>query len=266
MTPVAIITGASAGIGAELAREFARHGHRLMLVARRRDRLEALAADIAATGAPKPAILPLDLAAPGAAARIREALAAEGLTAQYVVNNAGYGLSGHAAELDRADQLGIVDINVRALTELSLAFVDDLARNRGGILNVGSVAGFVPGPGSAVYYASKAYVVSFSEALHHELRRNGVRVTVLCPGPVETEFQARAGITDSRSPRILDEPADKVAAIGYRALMRGRRVAVAGLGNRIAVLLLRIVPNAWLMHILDARQAGRRRPPSAPAA
>ena len=258
MTPVAIITGASAGIGAELARVFARHGHALVLVARRRERLEALAAEIAATGAPPPLVLALDLAEPDVAARIRQTLDAHGLEAQYIVNNAGFGLSGYAAELDRTEQLGIVDVNVRTLTDLSLAFVDSLTRRRGGVLNVGSVAGFVPGPGSAVYYASKAYVVSFSEALHHELRKCGVRVTVLCPGPVSTEFQARAGITESSSPRILDVSAAKVAEAGYRGLMQGRRVVVAGLGNKIALVLLRIVPNALLLRILDARQLGRR--------
>ena len=114
----------------------------------------------------------------------REALAARGLEPQYVVNNAGFGLVGHAAERDRDELLGMIDLNVRALTDLSLAFVDSLVRHRGGILNVASVAGFLPGPGSAVYYASKAYVLSFSEALHRELRPQGVRVTALCPGPV----------------------------------------------------------------------------------
>jgi short-subunit dehydrogenase len=126
----------------------------------------------------------------------------------------------------------MIDLNVRALTELSLAFIDSLARHRGGILNVASLAAFLPGLGMAVYHASKAYVLSFSEALHHELAGLGVRVTALCPGPVATEFQARAGLqTDNL--RILALPARQVARIGYRSFMRGERVVVAGTGNRI---------------------------------
>ena len=120
-------------------------------------------------------------------------MTAQGAEPQFVVNNAGFGLVGLAASLDRDEQLQMIDLNVRALTELSLAFVDSLARNRGGLLNVGSMAGFLPGPGMAVYYATKAYVLSFSEALHSELKPRGIRVAVLCPGPVPTEFAARAG-------------------------------------------------------------------------
>lgn len=260
MKPVTVITGASAGIGSELARVFAKHGHALVLVARRRDRLETLADDIAAGGKPRPLVLALDLGEPGAAARIRAELDAQGLEAEYVVNNAGFGLSGRAASLDRAEQLAIIDLNMRALTDLSLAFLDSLERRRGGVLNVGSVAGFVPGPGSAVYYASKAYVVSFSEALNYELRSKGVRVTVLCPGPVATEFQIRAGIKESTN-TILDMPAAAVAEAGYRGLMRGRRTVIAGFGNKVAVLLLRLLPHAWAMKVLDSRQQRQREQP-----
>ena len=145
-----------------------------------------------------------------------EALLRRGLEPEIVVNNAGFGLLGDAAALDRAEQLAMIDLNVRALTDLSLAFVDTLARRRGGILNVASVAGFLPGPGMAVYYASKAYVLSFSEALHHELAPRGVRVTALCPGPVPTEFQARAGI-ELRAPLLTCSP-EQVARAGYRGL------------------------------------------------
>src|SRR6185437_2658273 len=183
MTAVTIITGASAGIGAELARVFARNGHPLVLVARRRERLDALSAEIAGTGQPAPVVLPIDLSQPDAGARIGEALTARGLEPRFVVNNAGFGLVGRAAALDRAEQLSMIDLNVRTLPDLSLAFVPSLERNRGGLLNVASVAGFLPGPGSAVYYATKAYVLSFTEALHVELKGQGVRVACLCPGP-----------------------------------------------------------------------------------
>ena len=213
MTPVAIITGASSGIGAELARVFARNGHALVLVARREARLKALAAELEAAGATVPLILPLDLSQHDAAARIALALEVRDLEPQYVVNNAGFGLHGYAAERDRDELLGMIDLNMRALTDLSLAFVDSLARHRGGILNVASVAGFLPASGSAVYYASKAYVISFSEALYRELRPMGVRVTTLCPGPVQTEFQARAGVTASKT-TLFHVPAARVAEAG----------------------------------------------------
>src|SRR5260370_19779875 len=190
---VALITGASAGIGTELARGFASNGHRLALVARRADRLVKLAREIAAAGGAAPIVIACDLEQPDAGDKIAAVLAAEGVEVEYVLNNAGYGLFGNAVELDRAEQLGMIAVNVRAMTDLSLRFSDQLIRHRGGILNVGSIAGFLPGPGMAVYYASKAYVLSFSEALRRELAPRGVRVTALCPGPVPSEFQARAG-------------------------------------------------------------------------
>ncbi|MBW8853855.1 MAG: SDR family NAD(P)-dependent oxidoreductase, partial [Bradyrhizobium sp.] len=144
---VTLITGASAGIGTELARVFASRGHRLALVARRADRLEALAAEIAAGGGAAPIVIPCDLVQPDSGDRIAEALAAAGLEVEYVVNNAGFGLFGRAVQRDRSDQLDMIAVNIRALTDLSLRFSDQLIRNRGGLLNVGSIAGFMPGPG-----------------------------------------------------------------------------------------------------------------------
>ena len=188
LQPVTVITGASAGIGAALARVFARNGHALALVARREDRLRALADEIAAAGGVRPLVIVADLQRGDAASLIGKALTAQGAEPQFMVNNAGFGLVGNSASLDRDEQLAMIDLNVRMLAGLSLAFVDSLARHRGGILNVGSVAGFLPGPGMTVYYATKAFVLSFSEALHSELKSRGIRVTVLCPGPVPTEF------------------------------------------------------------------------------
>jgi short-subunit dehydrogenase len=259
MKPVALITGASAGIGVELARVFAAHGHELVLVARRVDRLAALAEEIAATGRPRPTILALDLERRDAAAQIAAELAVRELEPAFVVNNAGFGLSGPAAALSRDEQLGMIDLNVRALTDLSLGFVDSLARNRGGILNVASVAAFLPGPGMAVYYASKAFVLSFSEALHRELAGRGIRVTALCPGPVPTEFQARSGMRLDRAASLLTLPADEVAEIGYRGLMGGKRVVVAGLGNKFAVFVVRLMPHGLLLRLV---QRGMRPPRS----
>jgi short-subunit dehydrogenase len=267
---VVVITGASAGIGAALARVFAEHDHDLVLIARREGKLDALADEIAATGRRRPLVLPVDLTQPDAAGRIKSELAAHALEPQYIVNNAGFGLVGEAAQLDHLEQLAMIDLNIRFLTELSLAFVDTLSRSRGGILNVASVAGFLPGPGMAVYYATKAYVLSFSEALHHELMRRGVRVTVLCPGPVPTEFQARAGIPrvpfPSRNgmPRVVGSPAltctaQEVSEAGYVALMRGRRVVVPGFGNKAVTLLTRLLPRRVLLEAVGHSQMMRAR-------
>jgi short-subunit dehydrogenase len=255
--PVAVITGASAGIGVALARVFAAHGHDLVLIARRAAPMAALADEIANTGRPRPLVLTLDLARADAAARIAEALAAHELSPQYIVNNAGFGLLGAASGGDRGEQLAMVDLNVRALTDLSLAFADSLARLRGGILNVASVAGFLPGPGMAVYYASKAYVLSFSEALREELRHRGVRVTVLCPGPVPTEFQARAGLTDANRSSLLTRGAEEVALAGYRGLMAGNGVVVPGWPNLLVTLLPRLLPRALVARVMGAVQARR---------
>ncbi len=258
LRPVTLITGASAGIGVGLARVFAREGHQLALIARREDRLRALADEIAAKGPRRPIVIVDDLTKPGSSARLREALAEHGVEPQYVVNNAGFGLIGRAANRDRADQLDMVKLNVRALTELSLAFVEHLERHRGGILNVGSMAGFLPGPGMAVYYATKAYVLSFSEALHSELKPRGIRVSVLCPGPVPTEFAARAGIKEGLAPDLLTQSADAVAEAGYRGLMRGQRTVVPGLVNKIGIVALRIAPRRSVLRAIDARQSRRR--------
>jgi short-subunit dehydrogenase len=258
LRPVAVITGASAGIGAALARVFARHGHALALVARREDRLQALADEIAAAGSPRPLVIRVDLQRSDAVRTIGDRLTALGAEPQFLVNNAGFGLIGTAAALDRAEQLAMIDLNLRVLTELSLAFVDSLARHRGGILNVGSMAGFLPGPGMAVYYATKAYVLSFSEALHSELKSRGVRVSVLCPGPVPTEFASRAGITRGIAPGILTQSAEHVAEAGYRGLMRGRRTIVPGLANKLATGLIRALPRPALLALVDRRQRRRR--------
>ena len=257
MRPVTLITGASAGIGTALAHEFARHGHELLLIARREQRLAELADAIAAQGHERPLLLPLDLGTPDAVARLADALARLDVEPETVVNNAGFGLVGAAAKLDLAEQLAMIDLNVRALTDFSLAFLDSLERRKGGILNVASVAGFLPGPGMAVYYATKAYVISFSEALHHELKPKGVRVTVLCPGPVPTEFQARAGINQEVFPPLLTRSAERVARDGYRGLKAGRRVVVPGLPNKVVVGLLRYVPRGIVLALTDRQLRGR---------
>ena len=255
---IALITGASSGIGTELARVFASNGHRVAMVARRADRLMQLAGEIAASGGAAPMGVPCDLQQPDAGDKIAAALAAEGVEVEFVVNNAGFGLFGNAIELDRAEQLGIIAVNIRAMTDLSLRFSDQLIRHRGGILNVGSIAGFLPGPGMAVYYASKAYVLSLSEALRAELAPCGVRVTALCPGPVPSEFQARAGYKPGFDSAILNISASDVARAGYRGLMANKRAVLPGLGIKIVPLLLRLFPRGFILWAVGHFQLRRR--------
>jgi uncharacterized protein len=244
---VTLITGASAGIGAEFARVFARNGHRVALTARREDRLATLAHEITAAGGKSPILIPCDLEDHGARDKIASALAGAGVEVEYLVNNAGFGLFGKAINLDRQGQLGIIDVNIRALTDLSLQFSDQVIRNRGGILNVGSIAGFLPGPGMAVYYASKAYVLSFTEALRKELEPHGVRVSVLCPGPVMTEFQARAGFAPGFDSAVLNVPAADVALQGYRGLMANKRAVLPGLAIKMVPFMLRFAPRGFIL-------------------
>jgi short-subunit dehydrogenase len=254
---VTLITGASAGIGTELARVFASHGHRVVLVARRADRLAALAGEITAAGGAAPIVIPCDLTQPDGGDKIAAALEAAGAEVEYVVNNAGFGVFGLAVKRDRAEQLDIIAVNIRTLTELSLRLSESLIRNRGGILNVGSIAGFLPGPGMAVYYASKAYVLSFTEALRRELAPQGVRVTLLCPGPVPSEFQARAGFAPGLDSAILNVSPAEVAQQGYRGLMANKRAVMPGLGIKIVPFLLRLFPRAFILAAVGRLQLRR---------
>jgi uncharacterized protein len=259
--PIALITGASAGIGAAFARLLAEHGHECALAARRAEQLTRVADTIAAAGHKRPHIIALDLAERDGPARLAGELTARGLEPAVVVNNAGFGLRGPAADLDRAEQLAMIDLNVRTLTALSLMFVDSLKRHGGGLINIASLSGFFPGPGMAVYFAGKAFVRSFSEAIAHELGRQGVRVTCICPGPVPTEFQARAGLRD-QSQLLLSRSAEQIAREGYDAFMRGQHVIVPGIPNRVAGALPRFMPRALVLRAVEGflRRAG---PPTA---
>ena len=260
---VALITGASGGIGADLARVFARHGYDLALVARSRAKLEALADEIAATGRPRPLVVAVDLTAPNAVDQIAAALESAGASPEILVNNAGFGLVGEALKLDQAEQLGIVDLNIRVAMEMTLRFLPAICAARGKILNVASVASYFPGgPGMAAYYASKAFLLSFSLALRQELRSQGVTVSALCPGYTKTGFQARAGIgPDTSLTRFPVVAALEVAEAGYAGLMAGRREIVPGFANRLAVLILRFLPRSIVLALLSWLQLkrGRRR-------
>ena len=245
--PVCLITGASAGIGAALAAEFMTHGHELVLTARREAELNRLADDLAAKGHKRPHVIAADLSLPEGVAKLAAALEAQGLEPAILVNNAGFGLLGDAAVVDRASQLAIIDVNNRALTDLTLRFIPSVIRHKGGILNVASIAGFLPGPGMAVYHASKAYVVSLTEALHEELKADGVKVCALCPGPVPTEFNDRADVPHDYFPAALSRSAGRVARDGYEGFMGGHRIVVPGRPNRIATLLPRLLPRGLVL-------------------
>src|SRR5262249_50971161 len=220
--------------------------------------LEAVADEIVAMGRPRPEVLPIDLGIRSATEDLVRELIERRLEPANIVNSAGFGRIGAAADLDQDEQLAMVELNVRVLTDLSLLWIDSLARHQGGILNVGSIAGFFPGPGMAVYHATKAYILLFGEALHFELRPKGIRVTTLCPGPVETPFMARAGTPVDNSPAIWKRPAEYVARHGYHGFIQGECVVVPGSANRVFVSLLRFIPRGILMSIIGARQHAAR--------
>jgi short-subunit dehydrogenase len=250
----ALITGASGGIGYELAKLFARDRVGLVLVARSGDKLATVAQELRSLGAPRVEVIVADLAATDAVPALLRALSARRLDVDVLVNNAGYGLSGSFATTDQATELGMIQLNVGALTALTKGLLPGmLARGQGRILNVASTAGFQPGPFAAVYSATKAYVVSFSEALAGELAGTGVTVTTLSPGPTATGFATRAKMQRSRLFRPgTTMTAEAVAAAGYSALKRARRLAVPGLINKIQLQALRISPRPWVLKISRA--------------
>jgi short-subunit dehydrogenase len=254
--PVALVTGASAGIGRELARRFARGGHDLVLSARRADELRALAGELTAQHGVAARAIPADLADPAAPQRLYDETASAGLTVDVLVNNAGFGVYGPFAQADPGRLMAMLQVNVVALTHLTRLFVPGMVtRGRGRVLNVASTAAFLPGPLMAAYFASKAYVLSLSEALAHELRGTGVTVTCLCPGPTRTEFGTAAAMDGSK---LFDGPnvaeAGPVAEAGYRATMRGKRVVVPGLLNRLSSFGTRFMPRSALMRIVRRMQ------------
>ena len=245
MKGTALVTGASAGLGRDYARLFAADGHDVVLVARRRERLEELAREIGGQGGAQVHVLPLDLSDREAPRRCVDELRARGLAIDFLVNNAGLGTNGPFADADPAKQLEMIQVNVTSLVELTrLLLPDMLARKRGRVLNVGSTAGFQPGPFMAAYYASKAFVNSFSEALAYELDGTGVTVTVSCPGATETEFAGHAGNDSSLLFKFGAADSMSVAREGYAAMMAGRRMVVHGFTNKLGVQAPRVSPRA----------------------
>jgi len=245
--PVALITGASAGLGVEFARQLSARGHRLVLVARRLDRLEVLADELGNARA-----VAMDLAAPGAAARLLADVAQAGEHIELLVNNAGFGLRGLVAELDAAKLREMIDLNIGTPTDLCRAVAPQMiARRSGGILNVASTAAFQPGPGMAVYFATKAFVLSFTEALHEELKPHGVKVTALCPGPTRTEFGSVAGFTSDRFDKLSMDSAPVVEA-GLKGLDRNRAIVITGSLNKILAQSTRFAPRSLVRRIAGA--------------
>src|SRR5580704_5746178 len=238
----ALITGASGGIGYELAKIFARDHHNLILVARSADKLAQVARELQAHGVTVK-IVALDLAASIAPKFLFDQLQSEKISVDILVNNAGFGVHGQFAEMPEAEILGQIDLNIRALTELTRLFLPPMiAKHSGRVMNVASTAGFQPGPLIAVYYATKAYVISFSEAIANELHGTGVTVTCFCPGATHTGFADRAGIEKSRLFQLGAMSAQKVARDGYRAMMRGRTLAISGAHNWLVAQSTRFAP------------------------
>lgn len=246
--PVTLITGASAGLGVEFARRCAARGEEVALAARRRDRLDALAAELG----DRAHVFAIDLARPDAAVSLVNELEAEGLEVSTLINNAGIGLAGRFAEQPLDRQRMMIDLNVRTLTELCrLVLPGMIERGRGGILNVASTAAFQAGPNMAVYYASKAFVLSLTEALHQEAKGTGVKVSCLCPGPVKTEFFEAAGMRGSMYDKLAGD-AQSVVRAGLDGLDRNKAVVIPGLQNKIGAHATRFVPRAALRRIVAA--------------
>jgi hypothetical protein len=242
----ALVTGASAGLGLEFAKLFAKDGHDVVLVARRKQRLEELAGELeGAEKKVKTHVVALDLGAADAAEKLIAELDRRSLQIDFLVNNAGFGTSGAFHALDAARELEMIQVNVNVLVALTRALLPGMVERRSGrVLNVGSTAGFQPGPFMAVYYASKAFVNSFSEALWYELKATGVTVTVSCPGATATEFSGVAGNDKSRLFALGAAPADVVARQAYRAMHAGKPMVVHGLKNKLAMQSLRVSPRA----------------------
>jgi short-subunit dehydrogenase len=257
-----LVTGASAGIGVELAECFAKDGYDVIVTARSEGPLKELAGRLARQHNVQAVAIAADIGQPGSGAKLASEIKSRGLNVDVLVNNAGYGMSGGFDDLSAESQLGMIDLNVRALVELThMFFPDMLKKNRGGVLNVASTAAFQPGPFMTVYYATKAFVLSFSEALSEEARGTGVKVTALCPGPTESKFHDRAGTTKVRASKIAGMMTSKaVAEIGYNAFQSGRRVAISGRMNAVMARMVPFFPRGMtlgLVRSLNTRYSDR---------
>lgn len=255
----ALVTGASSGIGLELAKVMAKNGHDLVLTARSVDPLEALAGMLEGKHGIKATVIPLDLARPGAPSVLFSAVTDRKIEIDILVNNAGFGLGGAFADTEVSREIEMIDLNISALTHLTKLFMGPmLARRSGRIMNVASTAGFQPGPLMSVYYASKAYVISFSEAVAEELRDTGVTVTTFCPGPTATKFARTAGLENSRLFKMGGvASAGEVAHFAYSAMMSGKRIAIPGMRNKVIAQSNRFAPRGLITRISKLVQQSR---------
>jgi hypothetical protein len=252
-TTTAVVTGASSGIGADIARELASRGHGVTLVARREDKLRALAAELA--GTVRVEVIGCDVADPAARAALFDEIDRRGLTVDILVNNAGIGTMGPVAEASVADEIAQVRVNVEAVIDLTTRALQQMApRGRGAVLNVGSTAGFQPFPGQSGYAGTKAFVIAYSEGLRAELAGTGVTVATLNPGPVHTEFLEVAGVDEltfeKSFPKFMWMPSRAVAKVGVEALDHDRGSVIAGLPSRLSTRLFQLVPNRFLLPVL----------------
>jgi uncharacterized protein len=254
----ALVTGASVGIGRDLAHVLAEHGHDLVLTARNEAQLQSLAEELQNKFGAKVNVIVKDLASPQAAPEIVEELSARRIRIDLLINNAGFGALGRFDRMPEKQVLQMLQVNVVALTQLARLLIPAMVQRRSGrVMNVASTAAFQPGPLMAEYYASKAYVLSFSEAIAAELKHTGVTVTALCPGPTLTEFQKRAGVQNSRLFDRGSMDSMSVARIGYAAMMRGQRVAITGWRNKMLVQAVRFMPRAATLAIVKRLNQNR---------
>jgi uncharacterized protein len=258
VNPAIVVTGASSGIGRAIARVAAREESFLLLVGRSHRALDDLAAELAAAGA-QAAALAIDLLAPDAIDAIEAALSDRGLYCDVLVNSAGFGVFGPAAQASRSEQLHLLDVNVRALTELTLRFLPGmLARGRGGVLNLGSITGYATGPNMAAYYASKAYVNAFSAALASEVAGSGVTVTCLAPGVVRTAFFERCAVGQSRLMKLMPRSnAADTAEAGWRGFKAGKRIVIPRSIDRFSVTICKLLPASVIARFVAALQRPR---------
>ena len=258
---VVVVTGASSGIGEEIAREFARRGYRLVLVARRADRLREIAEDLGGLAH----VLPVDLSNRDDRATLPDQVAALGVVTDVLVNNAGLATLGTIAESDPRAELNLVEVDVAAVVDLCCRFVPDMVkRGRGAVLNVASVGAFGPVPGQASYGAAKAFVLSYTHALREELRGTGVGAATLCPGPVRTGFGEAAGIPDEEAekslPKFLWEEPDTVAKAAVKGLASGKGVIIPGAANRIAAAANHLLPRGLVTRLVARNHPALKKP------
>ncbi|MFS0868776.1 SDR family NAD(P)-dependent oxidoreductase [Paenibacillus xylanilyticus] len=251
-----LITGASRGIGKELADRFAKERFNLVLVARSEEKMVSLAKEFQIRYGVQVTVIAKDVALPGVPEDIYEELSEKGIVVNYLVNNAGFGLYGEFLDSQLEQEMNMIDINIKALTTMTKVFLPDMVKaNAGGVLNVASLVSFFPGPLMAVYYATKAYVLSFTEALENELSGTGVTVSALCPGPTATSFIDHAGLTSSK---LLDRGVMEVSQVaneGYRKFMQGKTLIIPGRRNQFMALLPRLLPRRLMTHVVKTAQS-----------